>query len=272
MDPNKSPLGQTAQYPQTYTSEPLHAIARADSRSALLRGNPLPFHGVDFWNAWEMTWLARGGQPQVATVQICVAADSVALIESKSLKLYLGSFAMSEFASSATVAATIEKDLESCADGDVQVMVTTIADDADAGFGDLEGHCIDDASIDCDTWHVDPELLRLESPVVVQESLVTHTMRSLCPVTGQPDNASVQIRYRGAKIDRDSLLRYIVSFRLHNDFHEACVERMFVDIKKRCDCEQLSVYARFQRRGGIDINPFRSNFEAPPENLRLWRQ
>lgn len=268
----KNPLGQATPYPDQYSPELLYAIARIDARSALGLEDDLPFYGADIWNAWELTWLDDSGLPRVATAEFVVAADSVNIIESKSLKLYLGSFAMSRFESSQDVAAVLTRDLTACTGTDVYVAIRGPSSPDGSLVSRMPGHCVDDMAVSCDAYEVDPGLLITDSANVVSEDLHSDLLRSLCPVTDQPDIGSVLISYRGPKIDREGLLRYIVSFRQHQDFHEACVERMFLDIQERCGVEQLSVYARYQRRGGIDINPFRSNFEAAAPNIRLWRQ
>jgi 7-cyano-7-deazaguanine reductase len=260
-------LGRKTDYPQKYAPEALFAIPRGESRAELGLEDDLPFDGVDIWNAWELTWLGSGKRPVVATAEIRVPAMTPNLIESKSLKLYLGAFAMSEFSSPEDVRDAISRDLSECAGGPVEVSL-----DADAAVTALEGQCIDSLQVECSTWEVDASLLQASASKTVEESLHTHLLRSLCPVTAQPDMGSLQITYSGPKIDPAGLLRYIVSFRQHNDFHEACVERIFVDITERCRPEKLSIYARYQRRGGIDINPFRSSVESQPRNPRLWRQ
>jgi len=260
-------LGRKTDYPQKYAPEALFAIPRRDSRAALGLENDLPFDGVDIWNAWELTWLGPGKRPVVATAEIRVPAMTPNLIESKSLKLYLGAFAMTEFDSPGDVRDAIARDLSECAGGPVDVSL-----DTDAAVATLAGQCIDSLQIECSNWAVDASLLQANPDEIIEESLHTHLLRSLCPVTAQPDMGSLQITYSGPKIDPGALLRYIVSFRLHNDFHEACVERIFVDITERCRPEKLSVYARYQRRGGIDINPFRSGVDSQPGNSRLWRQ
>jgi len=268
----KNPLGQATVYPDQYSPDLLYAIARIDGRSALgIDGDP-PFHGTDIWNAWELTWLDNEGLPQVATAEIVIAADSVNIIESKSLKLYLGSFAMSRYASAADLAAVITRDLTACAGANVYVVIRRPSSTDSASVSRLPGHCIDGMPVSCEAYTVTPELLSADTSKLVAEDLHSDLLRSLCPVTGQPDIGSVLVSYRGPRIDREGLLRYIVSYRQHQDFHEACVESMFMDIRERCGAEQLSVYARYQRRGGIDINPFRSNFEASAPNTRLWRQ
>jgi len=266
---SESPLGKASPYSSTYDATLLFAIARAESRARLGLGTDLPFAGVDIWNAWELSWLNENGVPQIASAQFDVPADSPRLIESKSLKLYLGSFAMSQFSSPASVRSAICKDLAACAGSEVAVSLSMV--DNLPIVQTLPGTCIDTVNARCDAYEVDASSLSA-SGKVVSETLHSHLLRSLCPVTGQPDIGSVLIRYLGAPIDHAGLLRYIVSFREHEDFHEACVERMFVDIQRHCQPAQLSVYARYQRRGGVDINPFRSNYESAPENPRLWRQ
>ncbi len=265
------PLGQDTAYPSQYEPDVLFAIVRSESRGRWGPGE-LPFHGTDIWNAWDLTWLGPGGTPVVATAEISIPANSENLIESKSLKLYLGSFAMSRFAGATAVAEVLIADLGDCAGGEVEVRVSDITETDANIVSRLPGICLDDLSVDCDSFEVDAALLKSDPTTLIEEDLHTHLLRSLCPVTAQPDIGSLAIHYRGPRIDPESLLRYVVSYREHNDFHEACIERMFMDILDRCKPEKLSVYARYQRRGGIDINPFRSNFEDTPRNMRLWRQ
>jgi 7-cyano-7-deazaguanine reductase len=260
-------LGRETDYPQKYAPEVLCPVARSESREPLGIADPLPFTGVDTWNAWELTWLADSGRPQVATARIIVPAESPNLVESKSLKLYLGSFAMTRFRNADRMCQTIAADLSECAGAPVAVAL-----DPDMSIGALPGDCIDALDVECADWEVDAGLLEADAAQDVEEHLHTHLLRSLCPVTGQPDIGSVLISYAGPRIDPASLLRYVVSFREHNDFHEACVERMFSDIEARCQPRRLSIHALYQRRGGIDINPFRTNCGEAPDGLRLWRQ
>lgn len=266
------PLGKRTDYPDTYSPGLLYPIARAESREALGIAAPLPFSGVDIWNAWELTWLSANGQPVVATAEIRIPADSTSIIESKSLKLYLNSFSMSRQVSAESVRATLREDLGRATDADVAVSVLPAADVDDARIDTLPGECLDLLDVACDTWSVDPGLLAIRSDRHTEVSLYSHALRSLCPVTHQPDTGSVLIQYKGPEIDRESLLRYVVSYRRHEDFHEACVERMYLDILKRCSPERLVVHGCYQRRGGIDINPYRGSTAAIPNNLRLWRQ
>jgi 7-cyano-7-deazaguanine reductase len=266
------PLGREVPYPEQYSPELLYAVPRSEHRARLGLGAELPFHGTDIWNAWELTWLAPSGMPQYATAEIRVPFDSPNIIESKSLKLYLNSFAMSHYASAEDVAEAVEADLSACAGADVSVALRRASSTEGSRIARLPGFCLDSLRVDCDADAVDPSLLRAEPGTAVTEDLYTHVLRSLCPVTHQPDSGSLLVTYTGPRIDREGLLRYIVSFRQHEDFHESCVERMFIDILDRCRPEKLTIYARYHRRGGIDINPFRSNFEDDVPNTRLWRQ
>lgn len=267
MNATNLPLGRKADYPHKYAPEVLCPIARGASREPLGIGAALPFSGVDTWNAWELTWLADNGRPAIATARIVVPAESPNLVESKSLKLYLGSFAMTRFRTAGRMCQTIAADLSECAGASVAVTLG-----ADVTIGTLPGSCLDALDVECAAWEVDAGLLEADASEEVEEHLHTHLLRSLCPVTGQPDVGSVLVSYAGPRIDPASLLRYIVSYREHQDFHEACVERMFIDIEARCRPRKLSVHALYQRRGGIDINPFRSNCDESPQDLRLWRQ
>lgn len=266
------PLGLDTDYPHKYAPEVLCPIPRSTSRDELGLDSAMPFAGVDIWNAWELTWLTPNGLPDVATAEIGVPADSANIIESKSLKLYLGSFAMSRFDSALAVSDTIAHDLGQCAGTQVDVEVLSVSATEARSAARLPGVCLDTLDVACADWEVNPDLLHSDASECIREDLHTHLLRSLCPVTAQPDIGSLQISYSGPRIDPGALLQYVVSFREHNDFHEACIERMFVDLLDRCDCEELTLHARYQRRGGIDINPLRTNCGAKPRNLRLWRQ
>lgn len=269
---SKIPLGRTSEYPQEYAPDVLFALPRSSERELLVPGGKLPFHGEDLWNAWELTWLDASGKPLIGTATIRVDAASPNLIESKSLKLYLNSFAQTRQSSVADVGRIISADLSAIAGALVEVAITHGPDAGGLGIRSLPGSCIDNVPLDVTATSVDSRLLaRLEGDIVSEE-LHSHLLRSLCPVTAQPDMGSLLIRYHGPRIEPSSLLRYVVSYRQHQGFHEACVEQIFVDIKERCGPEKLTVYARYNRRGGLDINPFRSDFEDRPENLRLWRQ
>jgi 7-cyano-7-deazaguanine reductase len=268
----ESPLGKATSHPDEYAPDTLYRIDRAENRSRIGLGPELPFSGVDIWNAWDLTWLGEDGRPQTATAEIRIPADSPGIVESKSMKLYLGSFAMSAYASPNAVRGLIESDLGNCVGAAVTVRIDTLGSTRARGLQRLPGESLDHTRVECRDWEVNPDLLCADENDVVSEDLHTDVLRSLCPVTGQPDLGSLLVCYEGPRIDRASLLRYIVSYRRHQDFHENCVERMFVDLLDRCSPRKLTVYARYQRRGGLDINPFRSNFEASARNLRLWRQ
>jgi 7-cyano-7-deazaguanine reductase len=270
---SKIPLGKPTDYPAEYSPQVLFAVPRIEARKALGMSAELPFHGEDVWNAWELTWLEPSGKPSVATAVITVPADSPNIVESKSLKLYLNSLAMSQYESIDEIGEIIRRDLSGIIGSKVDISILPANDSSTARIASFPGDCIDDLEVQIDvSAGVDAETLKTTGEASIEEELHSHLLRSNCPVTHQPDMGSALVRYRGPAIDRESLLRYIVSFRQHNDFHEACVERMFLDIKARCSPEKLTVYARYNRRGGLDINPFRSDFETTAENLRLWRQ
>jgi 7-cyano-7-deazaguanine reductase len=268
----KNPLGRATENPRQYSPETLFAIPRIDARKALGIDYPLPFHGEDVWNAWEFSWLASDGRPQLAVAEIRVPADSPKLVESKSLKLYLNSFAMTRFDTKLLAQETVAGDLGACTGSAVSVLLHDIGQDDGQAISQVPGTCIDDAPATFDSKAVDPAILRSDATELVREELHSNLLRSNCPVTGQPDTGSILVRYRGPKIDRRRLLEYLVSFRHLQEFHENCVERVFIDLKSRCSPAQLTVYARYNRRGGIDINPFRSDFEERADNLRLARQ
>ncbi len=263
-------LGQATDYPDSYDADLLQPIPRALGRDALglSEDELLPFTGIDLWTHYELSWLDAGGKPVVAVGEIRVPAESVSLIESKSLKLYFNSLNFEKFARPEDFVARVEQDLSSAAEADVTL--TLLA--AGADIAPLPGRCIDDLPLVTDVYTPDPGLLRSNPEEPVDEVLHSHLLRSNCPVTDQPDWGSVLIHYRGPRIDPQSLLAYIVSFRRHSDFHEQCVERMFTDLRTHAGAEQLSVYARYTRRGGLDINPFRSNFEQLAQSWRTLRQ
>ena len=281
MNPlNASLLGKSTHYADQYDATLLFPVPRAAQRQALGLAGALPFLGADLWTAFELSWLNARGKPQVALAHFTVPCESVNLIESKSLKLYLGSFNNSRFNDSAEVLARLRADLTEVAwrGGAMQssVGVKLIAAelfDREPLF-ELDGLSLDRLDLDCDCYTPAPELLSAatdEAPV--SEVLTSNLLRSNCPVTGQPDWGSVQISYFGPQIDQAGLLRYIISYRNHTGFHEHCVERMFMDIQQRCQPHKLSVYARYTRRGGLDINPFRTSYpQALPANVRNARQ
>jgi len=269
-----SPLGKPTEYRTDYAPELLYPIPRQLKRDELgLAGGALPFVGEDLWNAYELSWLNPKGKPQVAVAAFRVPADSPSLVESKSLKLYLNSFNQTVFTDADAVSAVIAADLSAAAGAAVSVRVETLDHRPPASIGYPDGVLLDELDIACDTYQPAPELLAITPGEEVEETLYSHLLKSNCLVTGQPDWAMVVIRYRGRPIDRAGLLRYIVSFREHNEFHEQCVERIFCDIRRQCAPAALAVHARYTRRGGLDINPFRSTGEFPaPDNTRELRQ
>ncbi|MHB1273260.1 MAG: NADPH-dependent 7-cyano-7-deazaguanine reductase QueF [Rhodanobacter sp.] len=271
--PEHSPLGKDTSYPDRYDPGRLFPMPRAAKRAEIGVADTLPFHGVDIWNAFELSWLDRRGKPVVALAEFRVPATSPNIIESKSFKLYLNGFAQERMADADALTTTLIRDLSAAAGAVIGVRLGTTSAAAHR-LSDLDGHLLDDQPLDID--HYGPpraDFLQAEASArPIQETLVSHLLRSNCPVTGQPDWGSVQIAYRGAPIGHAGLLRYLVSFRNHNEFHEQCVERIFVDLMQRCAPQQLSVYARYTRRGGLDINPFRSSTPITPDNLRSARQ
>ncbi|MEO8811022.1 MAG: NADPH-dependent 7-cyano-7-deazaguanine reductase QueF [Rhodanobacter sp.] len=271
--PETSPLGKESVYADRYDPRLLFPIPRADKRREIGVAETLPFHGVDIWNAYELSWLDSRGKPCVAVAEFRFPASSPHLIESKSFKLYLNGFAQERIESADALADTLLHDLSAAAGAVVSVQLNP-ALAAALPTVDLVGHLLDEQAIEIDDYGP-PRTQFLQTDVTVQpvqETLLSHLLRSNCPVTGQPDWGSMQIAYRGAPIDHAGLLRYLVSFRTHNEFHEQCVERIFVDLMQYCAPHQLSVYARYTRRGGLDINPFRSSVPATPDNSRTVRQ
>jgi len=271
------PLGREVAYPRAYDPALLFPIARDHGRDALgIAAGALPFSGHDRWHAYELSWLDTRGKPAVATATFLVPADSPRLIESKSLKLYLNSFNSTRFADRDEVHARISADLSAVAG--TTVVVEFGLPPVDAGAGTYAQAAasgtgrdtptpasIDDIEVDCDEYDApDPALLTADAGEPVNEVLHSALLKSNCPVTGQPDWASVRIAYRGPRIARDGLLRYLVSFREHAGFHEQCVEQIFIDLSARCLPAELSVEARYTRRGGLDINPWRATPGLPP--------
>ncbi len=255
----ESLLGQAVAYRDTYAPELLFPIARQLKRDELgIRADALPFVGEDLWNAYEISWLDPRGKPVVALGEFRVPADSPRLIESKSLKLYLNSFNQQRMGSADEVRARIADDLSAAAGAAVGVVLVPLGARPQRSSGYPQGECVDDLEIAIDTYQPAPEALRAQG-AEVEETLYSHLLKSNCLVTGQPDWGMLVVRYRGPAIDREGLLRYVVSFRAHNEFHEQCVERVFSDIMAHCRPRELAVWARYTRRGGLDINPFRAS-------------
>lgn len=267
-------LGKTTDYRDVYDASLLQGVPRSLNRDPLgLHADSLPFHGADIWTLYELSWLNAKGLPQVAVGHVELSHETVNLVESKSFKLYLNSFNQTRFANWEAVQETLERDLSACAQGKVTVALYRLDEVEGQPIAHFHGSCIDNQDIEIDSYQFNVDYLDgAAGQKVVQETLVSHLLKSNCLITHQPDWGSVQIQYRGPQIDREKLLRYLVSFRHHNEFHEQCVERIFNDILRFCAPESLSVYARYTRRGGLDINPWRSNTDFVPAIGRLVRQ
>lgn len=267
-------LGQKTEYASQYDRTLLQPVPRALNRDGLGITQNQPFTiGADIWTAYEISWLNEKGLPQVAIADIYLDYQSQNLIESKSFKLYLNSFNQSKFADFNAVQQTMQGDLSECAQGDVKVRLNPVAVYDSQKIDHLQGDCIDEQDIEITSYEFNADWLKdCVSDEIVEEKLVSHLLKSNCLITNQPEWGTLYIHYVGNKIDHQKLLRYVVSFRQHNEFHEQCVERIFCDLMHYAKPEKLTVYARYTRRGGLDINPFRSNFENLPENLRLARQ
>ena len=271
------PLGQATQYPDQYDPSLLYPIVRAENRLKLgiKDGQALPFVGVDIWNAFELSWLNQKGKPQIALAEFQIPADSPKMIESKSFKLYLNSLNNARFENENEVRERLVADLSAVAGSKITARIQANDAIAKKGMQEMGGVLLDRLDIEIDP-HIpaDPKLLGVNEDFgPIEQCLVSHLLKSNCPVTGQPDWASVQIRYQGRPILEEGLLRYLIGFRQLGEFHEHCVETIFSDIKRHCKPDKLSVYARYTRRGGLDINPFRTDHNAPwPENTRHSRQ
>ena len=270
-------LGQSSPYDSEYNAKRLFPIPRVPKWQELgLDPGALPFVGFDTWNHYEVSWLNNKGKPCVATASITYDCSSPNLIESKSLKLYFNSLNQTQFASVAALEARITEDLAACLKSQVVVKILPSQGwkvfDVQPRF---KGTCVDDLDVACSVYEVDPSLLQAEAEVV-EDVLCSDLLRSNCPVTNQPDWGSVQVKYRGPRIVPESLLKYIVSFRNHQGFHEQCIEQIFVDIMAQCKPEHLTVYGRYTRRGGLDINPYRTSGplleNALDLNVNLMRQ
>jgi 7-cyano-7-deazaguanine reductase len=271
-DLKDSPLGHSTTWASVYDPELLFPVERAAQRRELGIADAPPFRGVDVWNAYEVSWQDPRGKPEVAIATFVVPAESPRIVESKSVKLYLTALNLTRFASREAVTATIARDLAVATGTRVGVTLTPPEGFAALPHAEPAGESIDTQPLSADDKTPVPGTL-VARGAIVAETLFTRLFRSVCPVTGQPDYASVEIRYSGARIDRAGLLRYLVSFRRHAGFHEHCVERIFVEIRQRCAPTELTVHGRFTRRGGIDINPWRtSGAEPAPINARTAQQ
>ncbi|TAL60241.1 MAG: NADPH-dependent 7-cyano-7-deazaguanine reductase QueF [Legionella sp.] len=270
-----SELGKRSEYDAYYNADKLFPIPRIENRLEIgVNPEKLPFYGFDSWNHYEVSWLNPKGKPVVAIAEIVYDCASPHIIESKSLKLYFNSFNNTAFASLEDVEATIKKDLEHALETEVLVSVQPLGTQKPLALDShFLGESIDHLDVHCSVYTVQPTFLTTET-IEVEETLYSDLLKSNCLVTFQPDWGSVQIHYKGPKINREGLLQYIVSFRNHNEFHEQCIERIFIDILTHCKPKELTVYGRYTRRGGLDINPYRSTKPAEwnNKNIRLPRQ
>ena len=270
-DIHAGPLGESTQYRDGYDATHLHPMARAEGRTAVGLPEAMMFIGEDQWTAYEFSWLDHRGKPQVAQLNITVPADSPNVIESKSMKLYLNGFSQTQFVSEVALQKVLSKDLNAGFGADIALALQCV-DQATDGT-ELAGLYLDQLDVDVDVYDYQPDFLTCSDnrPPDVQR-FYSHVFRSLCPVTSQPDWASLVIECEGRAIDPVGLLRYLVSYRNHQAFHETTIERIYADIWQRCEPQRLNVYGRFLRRGGIDINPFRSSQVGPAPRIRIARQ
>ena len=265
------PLGKDVGYVDTYTPSLLRSIDRALARESAGIPEALPFRGEDLWTCYELSWLNAKGKPEVAIVTLRVPCSSPCIVESKSLKLYLNSYAQTHFASRSEVMSALDSDLGVAFRAPVIVTLHDVGRPIEAA--QFPGRSLDHLDVEVERYSISPDSLALdEGDVEVREALHTNLFRSMCPVTGQPDWASVLVQYVGRRIAPESLLRYLVSYRTHAAFHEDTIERIFVDLRNRCAPTHLTVYGRFLRRGGIDINPYRSTDADSAPAFRLPRQ
>ncbi len=272
--PDDLSLGKQVDYEFEYNPGLLQGVPRSLSRDTLnLAGSGLPFDGIDTWTGYELSWLNLKGKPNVAILECHVPITSKNLIESKSFKLYLNSFNQTKFASAEDVRQVLQADLSACAGEPVEVKLILPEQFSSLQFQEFNGTLLDSLDVEIDQYSPNTQYLTVaKSEAGVQETLVSHLLKSNCLITSQPDWASIQIRYEGKAIEHEGLLKYLISFRQHNEFHEQCVERIYNDIMQHCQPDKLTVCARYTRRGGLDINPFRSNYEAPYANHRQARQ
>ncbi|MDK9738628.1 NADPH-dependent 7-cyano-7-deazaguanine reductase QueF [Vibrio sp. D404a] len=267
-------LGQKTEYSNQYDASLLQPVPRSLNRDDLALGGELPFIGHDIWTMYELSWLNDKGLPQVAVGEVFIPATSPNLIESKSFKLYLNSYNQTRFSDWEAVTERLTQDLSACAGETVLVNVNKVTDYTNQPIVTMQGECIDDQDIEITSYDFEASILEgAAEQEQVEETLHSHLLKSNCLITNQPDWGSVEIAYTGSKINREALLRYLVSFREHNEFHEQCVERIFTDIMKYCAPSKLTVFARYTRRGGLDINPYRSTEQdRPSHNMRMARQ
>ena len=297
LDNDNNPLGKETEYKSNYDPWLLFSIERNLGRAKIGISSSeftksdhspaLPFFGFDVWNCYEISWLNESGKPQVSILKFFVPCESPSIVESKSVKLYFNSFNNTKFSSKSDLEQQAQKDLSKATGSEVIVEIRDLEDFYTQALAAPRGDNIDELDIEISDYDLSDEYLKVEDSILlsklpsdekkelISETLYSNLLRSNCLITNQPDWGSVEITYSGAKIDRESLLRYIISFRNHNEFHEQCVERIFCDIMKKCAPSSLTVEAKYTRRGGIDINPIRSTYAVLPQEIdtaRLPRQ
>ncbi len=273
VDYSQLPLGKQTAYNSHYDPSLLVAVPRQAARDFWPTPKALPFVGEDSWTGYEVSWLANNGKPQAGCILLDYSAQTPNIVESKSLKLYLNSFNQTTLSDHTALMQRITADVSNIVGGGVNAAFCHAQGDSRLQIQPWTDHCIDDNNVSVSDYEITTALLSCNASAVIEKTLVSHLLRSNCPVTGQPDWASVRIAYRGAAIDEEKLLRYLCSYRLHQGFHEQCIERIFCDLWTHCQPEKLSVEGRFTRRGGIDINPFRaSHVTLKPTRSRQWRQ
>lgn len=272
---SQTELGKKSEYDSTYNPDRLFAIPRSEQRKEIgIESEHLPFYGFDCWNHYEVSWLNEKGKPKVAIAEIYYDCKTPFLIESKSLKLYFNSYNNTAFSSVSDVEDRVKQDIAERIGGDVTVTIHPLNHSKyNSLHHSFKGECLDDLDVSCSVYKVEPKFLTV-SDELVEECLYSDLLKSNCLVTNQPDWGSVQIEYKGKKIDREGLLKYLISFRNHNEFHEQCIERIFMDIMRLCKPESLTINGRYTRRGGLDINPYRSTKKPIMDNanVRLVRQ
>jgi 7-cyano-7-deazaguanine reductase len=272
MNHGDIPLGKAVEYVRQYDPKLLFPMPRAETRASLNLSENLPFRGSDQWTAYEISWLDNRGKPQVAMAEITVDANSPNIVESKSLKLYLNSYNQSVLASPQQFKKRLLLDLTEALGAEPEVKLLSLSETHCAQVSNCPGQCLDDLEVSVSDYSPKPELLAVDkSQSVDRELLYSHLLKTNCPVTGQPDWATLWVEYSGCKIYKEGLLAYLISFREHQDFHENCVERIYCDLQQRCQPDQLTVYARYTRRGGLDINPLRTNAEPGASQIEKNR-
>lgn len=264
-------LGKKTDYVNTYSPGILHPVSRSLARSKSKIADPLPFTGADIWNGTELSWLNSKGKPEIALGEFTFPCTSPFIVESKSFKLYLNSFNQSSFSCLQEVCDTLVKDLSNVVQAKIGLKLLTPDEVIGRRLASFNGTCLDNLDISTDTYNVNPSFLKI-SEEIAEETLYSNLLKSNCLATGQPDWGSLLVRYKGKKLDPDGLLKYIISYRNHEGFAEHCVEQIYQDIMLCCKPEYLTVYARYTKRGGLDINPFRSNFEEWVDNQQQFRQ